>query len=97
MHSFPVNRSKPYSKRKVYEIIVKCVNQHGIVVNAFRSKRLDHNTLERPRVIRHALLPKYGQLIAQDCFVSWKPGRITQDKLLSHNFRETRSKVKTYQ
>ena len=45
MRFLPMNRLKPYLKRKVSEIIMKCVFQHGIVVNAFRSKRLDRNTV----------------------------------------------------
>ena len=59
MSSLLLNRPKPYLKQKVSESIRKCVFPRGIVVNACRSKRLDHNTLKWPRVIRHALLPTY--------------------------------------
>ncbi|XXG62652.1 hypothetical protein AAC387_Pa05g0976 [Persea americana] len=45
-HSLPRNRLKPYLERNVSEIIMKCVFQHEIVVNAFRSKRLDRNTVK---------------------------------------------------
>ncbi|XXG62664.1 hypothetical protein AAC387_Pa05g0983 [Persea americana] len=45
-HSLPGNRLKPYLERKESEIILRCVFQHEIVVNAFRSKRLDRNTVK---------------------------------------------------
>ena len=36
--SQPVNRPKPFLKRKVSQIIMKCIFGQGIVVNAFRCK-----------------------------------------------------------
>ena len=92
----PLNGLKPFLKRKVSQIIMTCVFRHGIVENAFRSKGLDPKTLKWPRVIRHALLSKYGLFIAQDSFVSRKPGRISWDLLLSPTFPETHFKVKCH-
>ena len=40
------------------------------------NRRLDRNTLIGPRVVRHALLLKYGLLIAQDSFVGQERGRV---------------------
>ena len=65
MSSLPLNRSKTYSKTKVSEIIVKCVNQHGIVANAFRSKRLDHDT--NPEMHKNHPTRVLIQTLAIDC------------------------------
>ena len=44
--SQPVNPPKPILKRKVSQIIVKCIFGHGIVVNGSQRKRLNYNALE---------------------------------------------------
>ena len=43
MRSLPVNRLKPYLRRKESEIIMKCVFQHGIVERAY------HEAVHRPK------------------------------------------------
>ena len=44
--SLPVNRPKPFLKRKLSQIIVKCIFGHGIVVNTFRRKMLYYNAYQ---------------------------------------------------
>lgn len=44
MRSLPLNRLKPFRKRRVYHIIINCVFRPNIIENAFRIKRLDRNT-----------------------------------------------------
>ena len=56
--SLPVNRPKPFLKRKVSQIIVKCIFGCGIVVNAFRRKRPYYNALEWPHSSGTRFYPK---------------------------------------
>ena len=55
-----VNRLKLFLKRKVSQIIVKCIFGHEIIVNAFRRKRQYYNALQRPHLSGTRFYPKAG-------------------------------------